>query len=76
MSVAHLTHKPMRKTVERTTVARLNRDGSTRMVELVTYRTHCMCGRVFATGSELLTEARYLGHLPKPKDPREGQTSE
>lgn len=71
MSVAHLTHKIMRKTVEVADVEHLNRDGSPKMVELTTYVTSCLCGRVFRTGSELLTQARYLEHLPKPTEPRE-----
>lgn len=76
MSVAHLTHKIVRQTVETLETEHLTRDGEALPVTIVTHRISCMCGRVFATGSELMTMARYLGHLPTPKDPRERGNSE
>lgn len=61
-----VTHRVMRQSIEEHTVDRLNRDGSTRVVVWHTFRTHCACGRVFATGAEVQTLARYLEHLPRP----------
>lgn len=62
-----VTHRLMRRTVEHTTVERLNGDGTVREVEWDTHVLNCACGRVFRTESYLLSWARYLGHLPQPK---------
>lgn len=62
-----MTHRITRQAVEEHTEERRNADGSPRIDVWHTYRTHCACGRVFATGNELMTQARYLGHLPTPE---------
>ena len=67
MTAPTMTHRIMRQTVEVHTMEHLNRDGTPRMVDVTTHRISCACGRVFATGSDMLTLARYLGHLPQPK---------
>ena len=69
MSAPTITHRVIRRTVETQTVERLNRDGTAREVELVDHVTSCQCGRVFRTGSELLTLARFLEHLPPLDEP-------
>lgn len=65
-----LTHRVMRQAVEHHIAERLNRDGTSREVEWDDHTIHCACGRVFRTGSDLLTWARYLGHLPQPEHER------
>lgn len=62
-----LTHRLIRSTIEEQTLERLNRDGTPREVNTINYVMTCACGRVFRTGSEILTQARFLGHLPQPK---------
>jgi hypothetical protein len=65
--VSQLTHRLIRQTIEEADVPHLNRDGTPRTAHVVTYVMTCACGRTFRTGSEIMTQARYLGHLPQPE---------
>lgn len=62
------THRIARKTVETLDREILHRGGVREPVSMTVYVTSCACGRVFRSDRELLTQARYLDHLPKGGD--------
>ncbi len=66
MTVPTVTHRVVRVAHRTRTVEIMRPGGVLDPVTIDYHETTCACGRVFSTGSELMTAARYLGHLPRP----------